>query len=143
MATVGTLAAVVLILVIALFHGYFDPGRFEIKDAQWSSSKQIAVVAERSDDQAMSSYSYFVLIGDHVFRPTELRHAYHSSARVFAADRSCLALHWKSPRSLRVTCADGSINPGDIDVQKRWVGDVEIVYKGIPVLSSEKGDLPK
>jgi len=43
--------------VYALFHGYFDHGLFEVKQVEWSPSapRRVAVVAERSDHEAMSS----------------------------------------------------------------------------------------
>lgn len=48
---------IVAILAMAslygLFHGYFDHGQFEIKQFQWSSAKQVAMLAERSDRQAL------------------------------------------------------------------------------------------
>jgi len=70
----GIVVGLVLILgfglLYGLFHGYFDRGQFEVNQVQWSSAKQVAIVAERSDQQALSGYTYFVLIGDHVFSPS-------------------------------------------------------------------------
>jgi hypothetical protein len=80
---VGTMLGVVLLMGAllatgwyALFHGYFDPGLFEIKQVEWSSStpRRVAVVAKRSDHQAMSSDIYFVIIADHVFSPGRVAH---------------------------------------------------------------------
>lgn len=115
-----------------LFHGYFDRGQFEVKQVQWSSAKQAAMVAERSDQQALSSYTYFVLIGGHVFSPSELRHAYHSSAVVFAAADSCLDLHWQGPSKLVVVCNGPSMTREHIDVEKNQSGGVAILYDNIP-----------
>ncbi len=117
----------------ALFHGYFDHGQFEIKQVQWSSSKQVAIVAERSDQEALSGYTYFVLIGNHLFSPVELRHAYHSNAVVFAVASSCLALHWESPSKLVVSCNGSTVEADHIDVQKRQSGGVTVSYENIPV----------
>jgi hypothetical protein len=117
----------------ALFHGYFDPGLFEIKQVQWSPSKQVAIVAERSDQHAMSSYVYFVVIGDHVFSPSELRHAYHSDAVVFAAGSDCLALRWNGSNKLVVTCQGSPLDADHIDAQKRQSGRVAVSYENIPV----------
>lgn len=121
------------IAVYALFHGYFDHGQFEIKQVQWSSSKQVAIVAERSDQEALSGYTYFVLIGDHLFSPAELRHAYHSNAVVFSVASSCLALQWESPSKLVVACKGSSVAADHIDVQKQQSGGVAISYENIPV----------
>jgi hypothetical protein len=51
----------------ALFHGYFDHGQFEIKQFQWSSTGQVAMLAERSDHEALGGLEYYVLIGNHLF----------------------------------------------------------------------------
>ena len=120
------------IAAYGLFHGYFDNGQFEIKQEQWSSSKQVAIVAERSDQEALSSYTYFVLIGNHSFSPAELRHAYHSDAVVFAAASSCLDVHWESPSKLVVACNGSAIDDNHIDVQKKQSGGVTISYDNIP-----------
>jgi len=90
----------------ALFHGYFDHGLFEIKQTEWSSSRpqRVAVVAERSDYEAMSSNQYFVLILDHIPSATELRHTYHSHDVIFRAADDCLSVRWTDPRSLTITC---------------------------------------
>jgi len=39
--------------IYGLFHGYFDHGQFEIKQYQWSSKNQVAMLAERSDHEAL------------------------------------------------------------------------------------------
>jgi hypothetical protein len=88
-------AASLVAATYGLFHGYFDPGQFEVKQQQWSSSKQVAMLAERSDHEALGGLTYFVLIGDHLLSPDELRHAYYSDAVVFAAASTCLSLHWE------------------------------------------------
>jgi hypothetical protein len=46
-------AAAISLPVYRLFHGYFDHGLFEVKQAQWSPSKRVAIVAERSDHDAL------------------------------------------------------------------------------------------
>lgn len=131
-------AVVILVgvIVYALFHGSFDHGQFEIKQAQWSSSKEVAVVAERSDQEALSSYMYFVLIADHLPSTAELRRAYHSDAVVFAAASSCVALHWENRQSLIVACNGHPAEPSHIAVQKRQSMGVAISYENIPVKQS-------
>jgi len=118
--------------VYALFHGYFDRGQFEVEQAEWSSSRQIALIVKRSDQEALDGYTYFVLIGDHSFSPAELRRAYHTDARVFATASSCLTLHWEGPNKLVVECNDSSITPDRIDVQKWQSGGTAISYINIP-----------
>lgn len=119
-------------LLYGLFHGYFDHGQFEVKQVQWSPAKQAAMVVERSDQQALSGYTYFVLIGDHVFSPSELRHEYHSSAVVFAAANSCLDLHWQEPTKLVIACNGHSVTREQIDVEKSQSGGIAILYDNIP-----------
>lgn len=118
-------------LLYGLFHGYFDHGLFEVKQVQWSSAKQAAMVVERSDQQALSGYTYFVLIGDHVFSPSELRHEYHSSAVVFAAADSCLNLHWQGPTTLVIACNGKSVTREHIDVEKNQSGGIVVLYDNI------------
>ncbi len=119
--------------VYALFHGYFDHGKFEIKQARWSSSKQVAVVVERSDQEALSGYTYFVLMGNHLFSPAELRHAYHSDAVVFAAASNCLDLHWESSSKLVVSCDGSTVDLNHIDAQKQQSGGITVSYENIPL----------
>ena len=124
-----------VVLLYMWFHGYFDPGKFEIKQVHWSSSKQVAVVAERSDQQALGGLTYFVLIGNHLFSPAELRHAYHSSARIFAAASDCIDLRWESPNKLVITCHGSTVDSGFIDVQKQQSANIAISYENIPIKS--------
>jgi hypothetical protein len=132
------LGVALLLAVFALFRGYFDQGRFEVKEATWTPSgpARVALVAERSDHQALSSDVYFVLIGDHVFSPTELRIAYYSQHALFAAASDCLSARWADPHNLAVMCRDGVVDSNHIEVRKRQVGDVAITYVNIPDESS-------
>ena len=136
----GILILVPVVLAVgwyALFHGYFDHGLFEIKQAEWSPStpRRVAVVAERSDHEAMSNDQYFVLIADHIPSAKELRFTYHSHDVIFAAAGDCLNVHWTDPRGLAVTCTMGYSDPlyaGGIAVQKHKAGDVAVAYVNIP-----------
>lgn len=119
-------------LLYGLFHGYLDHGQFEVKQVQWSPTRQVAMVVERSDHQALSGYTYFVLIGDHVFSPSELRHKYHSNAVVFAGADSCLNLHWQGPTTLAISCNDHTMAREHIDVEKHQSREINIVYDNIP-----------
>jgi hypothetical protein len=130
--TVCIFVAALLTCGYLLFHGYFDHGKFEVKIVQWSTAKQIAVVAERSDNEALGGLEYFVLVGDHLFTETELRHALHSDKPVFSTDRECLTLRWSDPHNLVITCDDKSITPDDINVQRHKSGEVAISYVNIP-----------
>jgi hypothetical protein len=126
------LVAVLVVIACGLFRGHFDHGQFEVKETNRSSSGQVAMVAERSDHEAMSSYVEFVLIEDHVFSPAELRTAYHSDHVVFAAASDCLSVRWSDPHNLTVSCRSGSIDTSHIDVQLHQAGDVVISYVNIP-----------
>ena len=122
--------------VYMLFHCYFDHGLFEIKQVEWSPSppRRVAVVAERSDHEAMNSDQYFVLIRDHIPSATELRHTYYSHDVIFRAGGDCLSVHWTDPSTLTITCTMSSPDPlynGGIAVQKHKAGDVAIKYVNI------------
>lgn len=119
-------------LVWRWFHGYYDAGDFVVKEAKWSPSRQLAVVAERPDNSALSGDQYFVLIGDHPFSKTELKLAYHSENTIFASDGSCLTLRWRDLHNLVVTCSHGFIEPSHIAVEKHQMGDVIVSYENIP-----------
>ena len=95
------------------------------------------MVAERFDNDALGGLDYFVLIGDHVFSPTELRFAYYSDKVIFAAENECLSVHWINARNLTVTCRGGSLDSALINVPRhRLSGDVAITYVNIPETNS-------
>ena len=131
-AIVCVLGSALVTITFALFHGYFDHGKFEVTKVEWSSSGQLAIVARRSDHEALGGDAYFVLIGDHLFSPTELRREYYSHAVIFSTSRDCLALRWEGSHKLVVTCGGSSIEPGSINVQQRESGQVAISYVNIP-----------
>jgi hypothetical protein len=115
-----------------LFHGYFDRGEFEIKRFQWSSANQVAMVAERSDQNALGGLDYFVLTGNHLFTPTELRHAYHSNAVVFSAlTDDCLTLRWDGQNRLTIRCNGSTVDKDHINAQRQQMGSVAISYENI------------
>jgi hypothetical protein len=126
-----SVALVAAAFTFALFHGYFDHGQVEIKETNWSPSARAAMVAERSDHEALGGLDYFVLIGDHVFSPTELRFAYHSDDVAFAAADNCLGVRWIDSHNLEVMCRDRPLDSSHISVRKRQVGNVEITYVNI------------
>lgn len=137
LGVVFLLGLLLAIGVYALFHGYFDHGLFEIKQVEWSPSgpRRVALVAERSDHEAMSSDYYFVLIADHIPSAKELRFTYYSHDVIFRAAGDCLNVHWTDPHSLAITCAMGYTDPlyaGGIAAQKRKADDVAITYVNIP-----------
>jgi hypothetical protein len=116
-----------------LFHGYFDHGLFEVKQAEWSPSPQrrVAVVAERSDHEALGGLEFFVLINDHVPSPTELRFANHSDGVIFSAESNCLSVSWMDSHHLLISCRDGTIDSAQINVRKERADDVSIAYLNI------------
>jgi len=120
-----------IIAVYALFHGYFDRGHFEIKQFQWSSTNQVAMLAERWDNQGLGGLDYYVLIGNHLFTSAELRHAYHSNAVVFAAESTCLTLRWDGSNRLTITCNGSTVDSGHINAQRQQIGNIAISYENI------------
>ncbi len=136
LVTCGAVTAL-LSAVYMWFHGAFDPGKFEIKQMQWSSSNHVAVIAERSDQQALGGLTYFVLIGNDSFTPVELRRAYHSDAVVFATTNNCLTLHWQSPNRLVVACNGAYLDQEYIDVEKLQSRGVTISYVNISPNTAE------
>jgi hypothetical protein len=126
--------------VYDLFHGYFDHGLFEVKQLEWSPSapRRVAVVAERSDHEAMSSYIYFVLIADHVFSATGLRRAYRSDDVIFAAASDCFSVSWIDPHHLLISCRNGTIDSAHIDARKTTADDVVITYANIADSTAEE-----
>jgi hypothetical protein len=130
LCVVVTLFAVV---IFGLFHGYLDHGQFDIKHAQWSSSKQVAMVVERSDRQALGGLTNFVVVGNHLFTADELRHVYHSDAVIFAATTTCLDAHWESSTKLIVACKGSTLDSNHIDVQKEQSDGIAISYENISI----------
>lgn len=117
----GPVAILTMIYVYALFHGYFDHGKFEIKQFQWSSANRVAMLAERSDNEALGGLEYYVLVGDHLFTPAELRHAYYSDAVIFNAESNYLTLRWDGPNRLTIGCSSTTLDRGHINSQKQKV----------------------
>ena len=131
MIGMGVLVMLVLACLYALFQGYFDHGQFEIKQSQRSSTNQIGMVAERSDHEALGGLEYYVLIGNHLFNPAELRHAYYSNAVVFNASSDCLTLRWDGPNRLTIRCNGSTIDKNHINAQKQQIGNISIGYENI------------
>ena len=129
----GILAMLIVACLYALFQGYFDHGKFEIKQSQWSSANQIAMLAERSDHEALGGLEYYVLIGNHLLNPTELRHAYYSNAVVFNASSNCLTLRWDRPNRLVIRCNGSTVDKNHINAQKQQIGDISIAYENIAI----------
>jgi hypothetical protein len=128
---VAAVAVVVSAGLYALFHGYFDHGQFEVLRVQWASSHQVAMVARRLDHEALGGLEFFVLVGSHLYTPSELRHAYYSDAVVFSTSNDCLAVHWDAPNRLTITCDGLALGRDDINVERRQVGSVAISYQNI------------
>ena len=54
------LGAALVVIACGLFRGHFDHGQFEVKETSRSSAARVAMVAKRSDHEAMSGDQYFV-----------------------------------------------------------------------------------
>jgi hypothetical protein len=134
---VGVAACVLLtsfaIGAYGLFDGYFDHGLFEIKEVQRSPANQVAMLAERSDHDALGGLEYFVITGNRVLSPAEIRHAYYSDAVVFAAESDCLKLRWDGPNRLVIRCTGPALDKAHINAQKQRRGDIAIAYENIPL----------
>ena len=127
----GAVAILAMASLYGLFHGYFDHGQFEIKQFQWSSTNQVAMVVERSDHEALGGLEYYVLIGNHLFAPAELRHAYYSNAVVFNASSNCLTLHWNGQNRLTINCNGSTVDRSQINSQRQQIGNIAISYENI------------
>jgi hypothetical protein len=90
------------------------------------------MLAERSDHQALRSNEFFVLIGDHVFSPSEVRDAFYRQHAVFNASSDCLSVCWSDPRNLTISCINGSLEASEINFQRVHVGEITITYVNIP-----------
>ena len=128
---IACVAFALIAAIIALFHGYFDRGRFEVKQAEWSSARQVALVTKRSDTDALNGDEIFVVIENHLLSLPELKHALHSDAVIFGTDRDCLKIEWQDSTHLVVRCVDGSITQDQIDVQKQEKDGIIISYVNI------------
>jgi len=138
--SVGVSLTVLIVLILAativflLFTGHFDSGKFEVIKTSWASPELVAMVARRSDHEALSGDQFFVLVGDHTFSARELRHAYYQDGLIFRADSACVTTSWKDARNLVVSCPDGSIEAGAIAVEQRRKADVGVSYVNIPII---------
>ena len=130
----GTVAILAIASLYGLFHGYFDHGQFEVKQFQRSSTNQVAMLVERSDHEALGGLEYYVLIGNHLFTPAELRRAYYSNAVVFNASSDCLTLHWDNPNRLTIKCNGSTIDRDHINTQKQQIGNIAISYENIALM---------
>ena len=127
----AAIAVALSLAVYGLFHGYFDQGKYELLSAESSGSRQLAMIAKRSDHQAMNGDDIFVLIGDHSFSPTELRHALYGPSVIFSTDRECLSIRWKDSHHLVISCRGEVITDEQINAQKLQSGVVVISYENI------------
>ena len=91
------------------------------------------MVAERSDHEALGGLEYYVLIGNHLLNPAELRRAYYSNQVVFNASNDCLTLRWDGPDRLIIGCNGSAIDKNDINAQKQRFGNISIAYENIAV----------
>jgi hypothetical protein len=132
-ALVMACAAVIALstIVYGLFHGYFDQGDFRVLSVQRSSLGQLAMVAKRSDHEALNGDEIFVLLGDHIFSPVELKHALHGPSVIFSTDRDCLTLKWQDPHNLVISCLGDAIVAGEINRQQHHRDNVVFSYTNI------------
>ena len=140
MKSISKILMLLLVLVVLigadaaylLFTGYFDHGKFEIKQTQWSSTHLAAIVAERSDNQALNSDEYSVLLGDHAYSPLGLRKQLHSDAPIFISTDECVSVHWQGPTTLLITCSGHEMAAMHVEYSKSEARGVTIIYEHIP-----------
>lgn len=132
MSVALVLATILGAFVFAVSRGYLDSGLFEVQQTDWSPSGKVAMLAKRSDHQAMRSDEYFVLIADHIFSASEVRDAFYRNREVFNASSTCLSIRWSDPHNLTVSCHDGSLDADHINFQRPNAGDIKVTYINIP-----------
>lgn len=132
-AGVGIFAIIAAGSLYAWVHGYFDHGQFAIKQVQWLSPNQVAMLVERlNTEEALGGLEYYVLVGNHLFTPVELRRAYYSnSAVIFNTASNCVTLHWEGPNRLVITCNGSTIDRDQINAQRQRFGNIAISYEHI------------
>jgi hypothetical protein len=111
--------------------GVLDTAPYSVTQSVVLSPDRIAMVGLRSDEAAMIGYEYFVVIGDHVYSPSELRRSFHSS--VFSTGLGSFTLEREGPNQLLIRCAANcSITKDIVEIQKFSKGDIAIRYVGFP-----------
>jgi len=114
------------------FRGNLDPGKFEVLRTTKNSENKIAIVAKRSDHQAMNGDEYFVFVADHIYSPKELRLALHRSPMIFDAADDGLDVRWAGPRELVIECKDCGITKSRINEQLFSSGTISVRYVNFP-----------
>jgi hypothetical protein len=127
----SVLGAALVVGAYLLFRGYIDGGSFQVMSDQRSATGEVAVAAQFAAGHAGVRNEYFVVLGDHVFSPRELRHAYAAHDEVFSTERNCLTLAWIDAHHLQITCDDRSIQAEEIVVQRHQSGSTSISYSNI------------
>ena len=127
----SAIALAAILAVYGLFHGDFDPGKYELLSTEWSESRQVAMIAKRSDHQALNGDQIFVLVGDHAFSSAELRHALYGPSIVFSTNRECLSTRWTDAHHLVISCKGEIITDEQINRQRLQSGAVVITYDNI------------
>ena len=136
LVAVSLVCTLIAILLYNLFHGAYDSGQFQVQQSDWSPShRQLAMVARRSDHQALSGDQYFVLLGEHPFSAHDLKSAYYNHGVVFRAGSDCLSVQWIDTHDLLIRCTSKSIAADEIAVQQDQVEGVTISYEDIPAMS--------
>lgn len=131
---IAAFSALVVAYALALSHGYLDRGQFRILESWRSTTGQVAMLAERLDpNEFLSGPEYYVLIGDHVYSPSELRRGYYSDSVIFDTGKDCLRLRWDGTNSLVVKCQGSFVAAYQIDYQQRHIGNMSIKYENIAI----------
>lgn len=121
----------ITILIVLLFRGYFDSSTYEVIKSAASGGGLIAILARRSDHQAMNGDNYFVLTENHLYTSSELRRAHHSHEPIFDADRP-YDIRWTTTQSLVIECKDCHVTNSHVNSRRFTDKGIAIRYVGFP-----------
>jgi len=73
----------------------------------------------------------FVLVGDHLYSPRELRHAYYYDKVLFSSNKDCLHVAWQDSDHLVISCDGTQIESHFINVEKQTQNGFTVRYRNI------------
>jgi hypothetical protein len=118
--------------IYGLFHGYFDRGQFEVLHSWRSPTNEVAMLVRRLDEhQFLGGLEFYVLVGNRVFNPTELRRALYSNRVIFDTGNDCLTLRWAGPNTLIIKCEGSVLTKDQINLQRRHIDNISVIYRNI------------
>jgi hypothetical protein len=137
MLAIAVFTIIEVALIDALFHGYFDRGQFEVLRSWRSPTNEVAMLVGRfNEHQFLGGLEFYVVVGNHVFTPAELRHALYSDSVIFDTGSDCLMLRWDGPNKLIIKCEGSIVTKDEINVQRQHIDGISIVYQNIAILKN-------